>query len=392
MRSHSGLVLASSRLGRLAAFGIIAGFPGCSQREGDMPLVEGALAVQPVVTGLQNPLYLTAPAGDDRLFVVEQPGRIRVVRNGALLPTPYLDIGARISSGGERGLLGLAFHPSYATNGYFYVDYTDASGDTRIERYRVSADPDVADPASASLVLAVDQPYANHNGGMLLFGRDGMLYVGMGDGGSGGDPNGNGQNPSVLLGKLLRLDVDHGTPYAIPADNPYAGRSDARPEIWAIGLRNPWRFAFDRVDRRLYVADVGQNAWEEVDVVDEVRAAVNYGWNAMEGNHCYGGAACEGMTALERPVLEYGHGDGCSITGGFVYRGSAIPSARGHYFYSDYCEGWLRSFRLSSGAATDQREWDVGSLGSVLSFGEDARGELYILSASGTVFRIVSAS
>ncbi|HMC55254.1 MAG TPA: PQQ-dependent sugar dehydrogenase, partial [Gemmatimonadaceae bacterium] len=223
----------------------------------------------------------------------------------------------------------------------------------------------------------------------IVFGPDGMLYIGMGDGGSGGDPQGNGQNLATLLGKLLRIDVDGGSPYAVPSTNPFVGQANARGEIWALGLRNPWRWSFDREAGQLYIGDVGQNAWEEVDVVAVNRAGVNYGWVTMEATHCYNATSCN-QTGLELPVLEYDHGQGCSITGGFVYRGTAIPGIRGHYFYSDYCTGFLRSFRYAGGAATDQKTWSVGDPGSVLSFGEDSQGELYVLSASGTVYRLVS--
>jgi len=346
------------------------------------------LDTQIVVTGLTNPLYLTAPPGDPRLFVVEQAGRIRIVTNGSLLAAPFLDIRDRVLAGGERGLLSVAFHPSYGTNGYLYVDYTDLSGDTRVERYQVSADPNVADKASARLILFVDQPFANHNGGLVLFGPDGMLYVGLGDGGSAGDPQGNGQNRGALLGKLLRLDVDRGDPYGIPADNPFVGLAGARREIWAYGLRNPWRFAFDREAGRLYIADVGQNRREEVNVAPAAAGGLNYGWNIMEGDECYSAATCN-RTGLTLPVLAYGHADGCSITGGYVYRGQAMPSLRGHYFYSDYCGGWLKSFRYDGSAAADQRDWGL-RLGSVTSFGEDAAGQLYVLSANGNVYRLVA--
>jgi glucose/arabinose dehydrogenase len=356
------------------------------------PPVTLALRVREVVSGLAAPLFLTAPAGDARLFVVEQGGRVRVVENGQLRAEPFLDVSAKVSTGGERGLLGLAFHPRYASNGWLYVNYTDRAGDTRVERYSVSAgDRNRADPASASLVIGIAQPFANHNGGMLAFGPDGMLYVGMGDGGGGGDPQNNAQNPLSLLGKLLRLDVDRGAPYAIPPDNPYAGRSSARNEIWASGLRNPWRFSFDHAERRLYVADVGQSALEEVNAVEAAEAGVNYGWRVMEGASCYAAGTCQ-RAGLRLPALEYGRGDGCSITGGYVYRGR-IAAIRGHYFYSDYCRGWLRSARIApDGTVSDRREWPVGALGQVLSFGEDSAGELYVLSASGRVYRIEAES
>lgn len=345
-----------------------------------------------VADGLDSPLYLTAPLGDERLFIVEQAGTIRIIEDGVLLPDPFLDIRGRVESGGEQGLLGLAFHPAYAANGWFYVNYTDNDGDTRIERYQVTADPYVADPGSAELVLAIEQPEANHNGGMITFGPDGALYVATGDGGGGGDPQGNGQDLSSLLGKLLRLDVDTREPYAIPLNNPFIGVAGAREEIWAYGLRNPWRFSFDRVGDRLYIADVGQGSWEEVNAVPATRPGVNYGWNVMEGMHCFNASSCntEGLTL---PVLEYANaGDACSITGGYVYRGDAIPELRGHYFYADFCAGWIRSFRLAGDGVTEQQEWDVGDIGSVLSFGEDAASELYVLTRGdqgGRVFRFV---
>lgn len=346
-----------------------------------------ALRLETVASGLDGPVHLTAPPGDSRLFVVELPGRIRIVKNGRLLPAPFLDIVNQVSSGGERGLLSIAFHAAYARTGYFYLNYTDRSGNTKVERYRVSSNPDVADPASGKLILSVDQPYANHNGGHIMFGPDGMLYVGMGDGGSGGDPQGNGQNRGALLGKLLRLDVDGGDPYGIPAGNPFAGGGGAR-EVWAYGLRNPWRFAFDRAEGLLYIADVGQNAWEEINVAPATRAGLNYGWNVMEGAHCYRALVCD-RQGLILPVLEYSHSDGCSVTGGLVYRGKAIPEITGHYFYSDYCEGWVRSFRLVNGQVQDRLSWDVGNIGMVQSFGEDAVGKLYVLSANGKVYRFV---
>jgi glucose/arabinose dehydrogenase len=346
------------------------------------------LVATPIVTGLSNPLWLTSPPGDTRLFVVEQGGTIRIVKDGALLAEPFLDLGGAVASGGERGLLSLAFHPSYATNGRFYVDFTNPLGDTRVVAYRASAsDPDRADPASGDTILAVPQPYANHNGGLVAFGPDGMLYVGLGDGGSGGDPQGNGQDRSSLLGSILRVDVDAGPPYGIPSDNPFVGVSGARDEIWAWGLRNPWRFAFDPTSGLLYIADVGQSDWEEVDVEPADAGGLNYGWNVMEATHCYGASSCD-EHGLVPPVLEYGHDQGCSVTGGFVYLGQAVPELRGAYLYSDYCAGWLRSFRYEGASVSEEREWDVGDLGQVLSFGQDAVGELYILSANGTVYRL----
>lgn len=352
----------------------------------------GDVRLQRVAAGLQSPVHLAAPAGDARLFIVEQPGRIRIVENGVLLATPFLDIRSKVGSGGERGLLSVAFHPQYATNGTFFVNYTDLAGDTRVERYRASADRNVADPASAELVIAVDQPFANHNGGQLAFGPDGRLYVGMGDGGGGGDPREAGQDPTQLLGKLLRLDVDGARPYAIPAGNPYAGRTDGRAEIWGMGVRNPWRFSFDHTAGLLYVADVGQNRLEEVNVVPAGQAGVNYGWDLMEGTDCFEPSTGCGQAGLTLPVVTYAHGDGCSVTGGFVYRGQDLPALRGHYFYADYCSGWVRSFRYTGSQAADAREWDLEDVGSISSFGEDGRGELYVVAHGGSVYKIVPAS
>ncbi|HEX2205305.1 MAG TPA: PQQ-dependent sugar dehydrogenase [Longimicrobium sp.] len=344
-----------------------------------------------VARGLEGPVHVAAPAGDARVFVVEQPGRIRVIENGALLPTPFLDIRGRVSSGGERGLLSVAFHPRYAENGFFFVDFTDTGGDTRVERFRVGADRNRADPASAKLILTVDQPYSNHNGGQIAFGPDGKLYVGMGDGGSGGDPHGHGQDATTLLGDLLRIDVDAGDPYGIPPGNPFAGPTPGRDEIWATGLRNPWRFSFDRETGLLYVADVGQGAWEEVNVVPAAQGGLDYGWNVMEGAHCYRASSCP-RDGLTLPVLEYSHdGGACSVTGGHVYRGDAIPAIRGHYFYADYCAGWVRSFRHAGGEAVDRRSWTLGELGNVTSFGEDGAGELYLATADGRVLRFAPA-
>lgn len=352
---------------------------------------DSGLAAVVVAEGLESPLFVTAPAGDDRLFIVERPGRIRILRSGRLLDTPFLDIVDRVSTGGERGLLGLAFHPDYAVNGHFYVNYSDRDGNTRVERFSASVDPDRADPASATLVLAIDQPYANHNGGMIAFGPDGMLFIGMGDGGSANDPHGNGQDRTTLLGAMLRLDVDGGDPYAVPADNPFVGQAGARGEIWALGLRNPWRFSFDRSGTRLYIADVGQNAWEEIDVVDASQAGLNFGWNVMEGTHCFGAGNCD-RGGLTLPAVEYGHDQGCSVIGGYVYRGSALPNLAGHYFYSDWCRGWLRSFRVDgAGTVSDHTEWPVGDIGNPLGFGEDAAGELYIASQNGRVYRLERA-
>lgn len=341
-----------------------------------------------VADGLAFPVHLTSPAGDPRLFVVEKSGAIRIVRDGQVVQTPFLDLRGEVSEGSEQGLLSVAFHPDYASNGRFFVDYTNRAGDTRVVEYRVSADPERADPAPVRTILEVDQPFANHNGGLLVFGPDGMFYIGLGDGGSGGDPQGNGQSLGTLLGKILRIDVDAGTPYAIPPDNPFVGQAGARGEIWAFGLRNPWRFSFDRETGELFIADVGQNEIEEVNARPGDEGGVNYGWNVMEGSECFRDDDCD-RTGLALPVVEYDHGDGCSVTGGFVYRGDALPELQGHYFFSDFCSGFVRSFRMAGGAAIEERNWpELEPGGSVPSFGEDSGGELYILTREGSVHRI----
>ena len=361
----------------------------CESDETPFTVPQDSLHVELVASGLNGPVYLTAPNADQRLFFVEQPGRIRIIQNGQVLSTPFLDIRSKVLSGGEQGLLSLAFHPNYAVNGFFFVYYTDLAGDNKVERYRVStADASVADATSAKLILPIPHPVnPNHNGGQLQFGADGKLYIAVGDGGSGGDPLGNGQNRSTILGDLLRIDVDAGDPYAIPPDNPYATSTQFRPEIWAYGLRNPWRFSFDRVGGVIYIADVGQNAFEEINAVPSTLAGVNYGWRIMEGMHCYNADTCN-QAGLRLPVHEYGRNLGGAVTGGYVYRGTRMPGLQGLYFYSDYTAGGLRSFRLVNGAATEHRTWPV-SVNAVTSFGQDAAGELYILSALGTIHRIV---
>jgi glucose/arabinose dehydrogenase len=314
------------------------------------------------------------------------------VKDGVLLAEPFLDLSAKVSTDGERGLLGLAFDPDYATTGSFVVHYTDLAGNTALSRFQVSVNPDVADPASEQVILTAAQPASNHNGGQVLFGPDGFLYLGLGDGGGSGDPDGRGQNLSDLLGSILRIDVRTGDLYAVPPDNPFVGNPSARPEVWSYGLRNPWRFSFDRANGDLYIADVGQNQLEEIDIstaTDGAGRGVNYGWNIMEGSQCFGSSGCD-QAGLTLPVLEYSHREGCSITGGYVYRGSAIPAVQGHYFYSDFCQRWVRSFRYAGGVVTEETSWPtLVTGGTVVSFGEDAAGELYILEAEGRVSRIV---
>ena len=347
-----------------------------------------------VVSGLAAPLFVTAPPGDaDRLFVVERGGLIRVVEAGAALPAPFLDVSGIITAGGEQGLLGMAFHPDYDANGFFYVNYVDAYDSTQVVRYTVSADPDVADPASAVRVLSVAQPYSNHNGGMLAFGPDRMLYAGMGDGGSVGDPDDNGQRPSTLLGSMLRLDVDGGSPYTIPSDNPFVDHPTYREETWAYGLRNPWRFSFDRVSGDLYIGDVGQGLVEEVSFqAASSSGGENYGWRTMEGSRCHAPSVGCSTTGLTLPIHEYGHGVGCSIAGGYVYRGTAFPALQGRYVFGDYCSGWSRSLEVVAGSVTDLQDHSaqVAAVSQLSSFGEDGTGELYVVSLGGTVYRITA--
>ena len=348
------------------------------------------LTLQRLVDGLTTPVYIT-PAGDrsDRLFVVEQDGRIRIIRNGRLLVQPFLDIRSRVVSGGELGLLSVAFHPRFAGNGRFFVNYTTDRGGrlrTVIAEYRVAAPgSDVADP-DERILLEIDQPFRNHNGGLNLFGPDGMLYIGMGDGGSGGDPMNAGQRLDTLLGKLLRIDVDGAAPYAIPPDNPFVDRAGARGEIWAYGLRNPWRFSFDRATGRLFLADVGQNQWEEIDLIER---GGNYGWRTMEGAHCFNPSTGCDRTGLALPIAEYDHGQGCSVTGGYVYRGSRIRALVGRYLFADYCSGRIWALTDAGGnrwamavaLTTDFR---------ITSFGEDQTGELYVVDHNGAVYRLTA--
>jgi glucose/arabinose dehydrogenase len=336
-------------------------------------------AWNPVLTGLELPVDIqNAGDGSGRLFIVEKHGRIRILKGGQVLPTPFLDISAEVGSRStEQGLLGLAFHPHYSQSGLFYVNYTDENGNTVIARFHVSADnPDLADPASQVDILRIDQPYNNHNGGGLAFGPDGYLYIGLGDGGSEGDPLLNGQNLRTLLGKLLRIDVDHATPYAIPAGNPFA-KSGGLAEIWAYGLRNPWRFSFDRLTGDLYIADVGQDAWEEIDFVPSgVPGGMNFGWSYYEGMHPYKGQP-PANASFTAPVTEYSHSDGCAVTGGYVYRGAALPEWQGVYFYGDYCSGNIWGVRLSGGNAPQAKILFTTSA-KITTFGVDEAWEIYL--------------
>jgi glucose/arabinose dehydrogenase len=329
-----------------------------------------AISTTPVLTGLSSPVFVTsAQDGTNRLFVLEQGGVIRVAQEGTGTTTPFLDITSKVVSGGERGLLGLAFHPSYETNGRFFVNYTrSGDGATVVSEFAVSGDPNVANPASEDVLFVVAQPFANHNGGMLAFGPDGRLYVGMGDGGSANDPGDRAQNPALLLGKMLRVDVNGA----------------GTPEIFALGFRNPWRFSFDRADGRLLAGDVGQSQREEIDIVTQ---GENYGWRVFEGTMCTGLDApkCADPSPYTMPIAEYGHTGGrCSVTGGYVYRGDADTMPPGTYVFADYCTGEI--FVLDGGVPTVVR--NTGML--IPSFGEDEAGELYVVNHEGSVHRIVA--
>jgi len=353
------------------------------------PDVAATVKLEEAVRGLDRPVLLTVAPGDARrrLFIGEQHrGTVRVVENGKLAPAPFLTISG-LSTGNEQGLLGLAFHPQFATNGRLYVNYTTRDKRTHIAEYKVGTDPNAVDVATKRELAVIDQPYSNHNGGHLEFGPDGKLYTGMGDGGAANDPNGNGQNPKALLGKLLRFDVD--------ADKP-------EPEIVYLGLRNPWRFAFDSANGDLFIGDVGQNLWEYVHVVShgDTRRH-NFGWNVVEGSHCFdaesGGAkaSCD-KSAFTLPVAEYSHEQGCSITGGRVYRGKALPQLVGRYFYADYCTGLLRSFVWTSDVVREHWDWKPAIdkqavLSQISSFGVDHDGELYIVELTGSIYKLVPA-
>lgn len=340
--------------------------------------------------GFDEPVDI-AHAGDERLFIVEKDGVIRIIDgSGNMLPTAFLNINSRVGSGGsEQGLLGLAFHPNYTTNDYFYVNYTNNSGDTVISRFSVTGDPNVADPNSELILLTIDQPYSNHNGGNLEFGADGYLYIGMGDGGSSGDPQNRAQNGNSLLGKMLRIDVDGGSPYAIPADNPFVNDPSVLDEIWALGLRNPWRFSFDRFTGDLWIGDVGQNVWEEVNFQPaDSTGGENYGWRCYEGNHNYNTTGCGPMGDYDGPIFEYSHGSNCSETGGYVYRGSQYANMYGHYLVADYCSGNFWSIVPNGANWTSYAYPGLADFG-VSSFGEGSDGELYVANISnGRIYHV----
>jgi len=363
------------------------------------PVASGASTVvlREVATGFDSPVYVTsAKDGTGRLFVVEKTGKIRVIKNGAVLPTPLLDVSSQISRGTEQGLLGLAFHPSFRTNGLFYVDFTRTDGDTVINQYRVSTtNPDVAVPSTVRRIITIDQPYANHNGGMITFDRYGYFFIGTGDGGSSGDPGNRAQNKDSLLGKLLRINVNgsSGTrQYRIPSSNPYVGKP-GRNEVWSYGLRNPWRFSFDRLTGDLWIGDVGQAKYEEIDRSTSGSnrgRGVNFGWRVMEGRHCYKPSTGCSTTGKLYPVAEYTHSEGCSVTGGYVYRGPSIASLYGRYVFGDFCSG--RIWTVPSGGASPMKKTLLMDTAmTISSFGEDDRGELFVVDHGGTVYRLAAS-
>jgi glucose/arabinose dehydrogenase len=352
------------------------------------PLLDVAYEEVASIEGM--PVLVAAPPDDPRLFIVAKSGIVSVMPPGSSVPETFLDISGLVRDEGERGLLGLAFDPDYSSTGTFFVHYSDRSGTTVVASYRVSGDVNRADPDSGRVLFTASQPASNHNGGMLEFGPDGRLYLALGDGGGANDRYGNGQRPDTVLGTILRFEVAGDELRPAPG-NPFADGVDGAPEVWAYGLRNPWRFAFD--GELLYIGDVGQNAYEEINVVPASQPAINFGWPVTEGLHCFAPASGCVTDGLTLPAVEYEHGDrgACSVTGGRVYRGSAIPELAGHYFYSDYCGGWLRSFRWDGSEVQDHRDWtdQVGVPGQIVSFGADAAGELYVTTAAGSVLKLV---
>lgn len=350
-----------------------------------------AITLEPFATVQGGPLAMTAlDDGTGRLLVASQDGTVWIVgADGAVEPTPMVDVGARIRSGGEQGLLGIAAHPTFPTDPRVFLNYTDTNGDTIVASLSLDPDDDkVLDPDSHQQLLFVDQPYANHNGGGLAFGPDGYLYVSLGDGGAGGDPHGNGQRLDTLLGKILRLDINGGETYLIPEDNPFAD-GGGLPEIWSYGLRNPWRMSFDRETGDLWMGDVGQGSWEEVDVARAGLGGINFGWVTMEGSHCYNADTCnrEGLTL---PAADYGRDQGCTVIGGYLYRGDTYKFLQGTYLFADYCSGNL--FAIEAGADDYTTPTVVGNGSNGISaFGEDTAGELYALALNGTISRIVAS-
>jgi glucose/arabinose dehydrogenase len=382
---------------RLGTLAFLCWLQACGSNSKTQPPPGGGppptLALTPVVSGLSSPVDLQFPNDSTgRMFIVQQAGTIRIATNGSLVATPFLDITSKVNSGGEMGLLGLAFHPQFTQNHLFYVHYDrSVAGQVQsvIAEYHVSAsDVNLADPNSERILLTVDQPFTNHKGGQIVFGPDGFLYIGFGDGGSGGDPMGNGQNLQTLLGKMLRIDVDHqsgGKQYAIPPTNPFAS-GGGLPEIWAYGLRNPWRFSFERGGSRLFSGDVGQDKYEEIDILESGK---NYGWNTMEGMHCFNPASGCDMTGLTLPIAEYDHTEGEAVMGGFVYKGAAIPSLTGTYLLGDYISGTMWQL-VESPPGTWTRTKLLSTGRNISSFGQDMAGELYVVDYSGSVLKLAA--
>lgn len=355
------------------------------------------LSLVPFCTGLTTPIVISN-CGDSRLFVGQKNGYIIIVdKTGTKLSVPFLNIDSRVkSTGNEQGLLGLCFHPKYSTNGFFYVNYTDNNGNTVVSRFmRDASNPNLANLASETLILTIAQPFSNHNGGCIQFGPDGFLYIGLGDGGGSADPNGNSQNMQTLLGKMLRIDVNNGLPYTIPTSNPYANSTTVLPEIWAVGLRNPWRWSFDRLKGDLWIGDVGENTWEEVDFQSAGEGGKNYGWRCYEGNHAFNTAGCAAQSTYVSAISEYQHSstNGCSITGGYVYRGGKYANLFGHYLVTDYCSGVIRDITPNGNGG-----WNTTNLGTFSTYeystlGEDHNGELYIAElGAGRILKIKEAA
>jgi glucose/arabinose dehydrogenase len=351
------------------------------------------VVLTPVASGFDSPLAITsARDGTGRMFIVEQTGRIKILSGGSVLSTPFLDVSSEISHGSEQGLLGLAFHPKFKTNGLFFVNFTRANGDTVVNRYRVSGtNPNVATRSSAYRIITIGQPYDNHNGGTIQFGPDGYLYIGMGDGGSAGDPGNRAQDLSSLLGKMLRIDINGTTGtrhYRIPSSNPYVGRA-GRNEIWARGLRNPWKFSFDRSTGTLWIGDVGQGRYEEIDRSGGTSPGrgLNYGWRVLEGRHCFKPATGCNKSGKVVPVVEYSHSEGCSVTGGYAYRGTNVPALFGRYVFADYCSGTIWSIPRHPSGSTASKSLLLNTSMNISSFGESASNELFVVDHNGTIYR-----
>jgi glucose/arabinose dehydrogenase len=360
--------------------------------EWDPSSFAGSYQLDEVYSGLSSPVGIVDPGdGSGRLFIVEKTGTIRVVIDGKVRATPFLDISDQVSGSSEQGLLGLAFAPDFAESGRFYIDYTDVDGNSVIARYTLSNSAhNQADPATAETILTQEQPYPNHNGGQIVFGPDGYLYIGFGDGGSQGDPNGNGQSLQTWLGKILRIDVAGDGEYAIPEDNPYADGADGLPEIFIYGLRNPWRFSFDAETGDLYIGDVGQGQWEEIDMLPAgEQAGANLGWSVLEGSHCYQEEDCDSSGTV-LPIDEYSHDSGCSVTGGYVVHSDALPDLNGVYLFGDYCTGLL--WAIARDANGDWQPSDAIETGlSISSFGAGPNGELYVVDLNGSIYQLVAA-